>query len=86
MCASEEQRSSKAAFRPGVRPDIVREVSWGNFERLAEYEGIARQDGEFFVITGDMSRYRLTGRLGRELTAWSISRGLRSMASAGGAE
>jgi hypothetical protein len=58
-----------AALRPGVTPGIAQEVSSGNFERLAEYEGTARQDGEFFVVTGDMSRYPLTACLCRELTA-----------------
>jgi hypothetical protein len=58
-----------AALRPGVMPDIAREVSSGNFEPLAEYEGTARQDGEFFVVIGDMNRYLLTARLRRELIA-----------------
>jgi hypothetical protein len=58
-----------AALRPGVIADIAREVSSGNFEPLAEYEGTARQDGEFFVVTGNMNRYLLTARLCRELTA-----------------
>ena len=57
------------ALDPDTVTQIARESSSGNFERLAEQEGTARQDGEFFVVTGHMNSYPLIAALCAELTA-----------------
>ena len=57
------------ALDPDIAAEIAQESSLSNFERLPEQEGTARQDGEFLVITGDMTSHPLVADLRYELAA-----------------
>jgi hypothetical protein len=57
----------EAALDPEAAGKVALESSRGAFERLAEREGTARQDGEYFMLAGDMGGYPLIQQLCREL-------------------
>src|SRR5262249_33847680 len=57
----------EAALDREVARKVALEASRGTFERLAEREGTARQDGEYFMLAGDMDSYPLIEHLCREL-------------------
>lgn len=57
----------EAALDPEVARKVALESSRGTFERLAEWEGTARQDGEYFMLAGGMGGYPLIQHLCREL-------------------
>ncbi len=57
------------ALDPNAVTQVAKESSSGNFERLAEHEGTARQDGEFFAVASPMNNYPLIAGLCAELIA-----------------
>jgi hypothetical protein len=65
----------EAALDREAARNVALESSRGTFERLAEREGTARQDGEYFMLAGDMDGYPLIEHLCRELKTIIIEKG-----------